>query len=379
MDDLNFDDLHESVRSTARAYGSTEHGVRIAHKDGAGAGSMNARLHTREAKEAEESARLADGATRSSGAGDRVLAEDADPYATCFEVDVARIRSAAAFRRMAGKAQVFVAPRNDMLRNRLTHVLEVAQVATTVAGALGLNVALAEAIALGHDCGHGPGGHPAEEAFSAFIPGGFDHAVWGADVVLTPLNLCTQTLDGIRNHSWKRPAPATPEGAVVAWSDRINYVCHDWDDALRAFVVEDGTLPEIVAAKAGTTQQEQLAYFTRELITASACHGTVCMEQSAAEVLDVFRANNFERIYLRPASLEQAEKVVRLLTSLVEFLTEHPANIPDVFTGMLAFPESLEDAAHIAVAYVASMTDRYAFTTAQDLLGLPDSALPRSV
>jgi dGTPase len=274
---------------------------------------------------------------------------------------------------------VFVAPKNDMLRNRLTHVIEVAQVATTVADALGLNVALTEAIALGHDCGHGPGGHPAEEAFSTFIPGGFDHAVWGADVVLTPLNLCAETLDGIRNHSWKRPSPATPEGAVVAWSDRVNYVCHDWDDALRAGVVAEGTLPGIVAAKAGTTQHEQLTYFTRELITASARHGTICMEQSSAEVLDAFRSNNFERIYLRPASLEQAEKVVRLLASLVEFLIEHPANIPDVFTGTLAFPESPEDAAHIAVSYVASMTDRYAFTTAQDLLGLPDSALPRSV
>ena len=274
---------------------------------------------------------------------------------------------------------MFVAPRNDMLRNRLTHVLEVAQVATTVAGALGLNVALAEAIALGHDCGHGPGGHPAEEAFSAFIPGGFDHAVWGADVVLTPLNLCTQTLDGIRNHSWKRPAPATPEGAVVAWSDRINYVCHDWDDALRAFVVEDGTLPEIVSAKAGVTQQEQLAYFTRELITASARHGTVCMEQSAAEVLDAFRANNFERIYLRPAAQEQSAKVVAILEALVEFLVAHPANIPDVFTGAVPFPASSEEAAHVAVAYVASMTDRYAFATAKDLLGLSESSLPRSV
>lgn len=376
MDDL---ELHDSVRTTVRAYGTTENGVRLAHKGGAPAGSFTARLHTREAKEEHEAKLLCDGATRSVGAGDRALAEEADAYATCFEVDVARIRTAAAFRRMAGKAQVFVAPRNDMLRNRLTHVLEVAQVATTVADALGLNVALTEAIALGHDCGHGPGGHPAEEAFSGFIPGGFDHAVWGADMVLTPLNLCSQTLDGIRNHSWKRPAPATPEGAIVAWSDRINYVCHDWDDALRANVVAEGTLPEIVARKAGSTQHEQLAFFTREIITASAEHGTICMEQSAAEVLDAFRANNFERIYLRPAALEQSEKVVRILTSLVEFLAEHPANVPDVFTGAIPFPASPEEAAHVAVAYVASMTDRYAFATAKDLLGLPESAMPRSV
>lgn len=376
MDDL---DLHDSVRSTVSAYGTTENGVRIAHKDGSPAGSFTARLHTREAKEEHEATLLCDGASRAHGAGDRALEEEPDAYATCFEVDVARIRTAAAFRRMAGKAQVFVAPRNDMLRNRLTHVLEVAQVATTVADALGLNVALAEAIALGHDCGHGPGGHPAEEAFSGFLPNGFDHAVWGADVVLTPLNLCNQTLDGIRNHSWKRPAPATPEGAVVAWSDRVNYVCHDWDDALRANIVAEGTLPEIVSRKAGTTQSEQLAFFTRELVESSVEHGTICMRESAAEVLDAFRTNNFERIYLRPAALEQSEKVVRILTSLVEFLAEHPANIPDVFTGAIPFPSTAEQAAHVAVAYAASMTDRYAFATAKDLLGLPDSAIPRSV
>lgn len=376
MDDL---DLHDSMRTTVSAYGMTENGVRIAHKDGASTGSFTARLHTREVKEEHEEKILSDGATRACGAGERARDEEADVYATCFEVDVARIRTAAAFRRMAGKAQVFVAPRNDMLRNRLTHVLEVAQVATIVADALGLNVALTEAIALGHDCGHGPGGHPAEEAFSGFLSGGFDHAVWGADVVLAPLNLCSQTLDGIRNHSWKRPAPMTLEGAVVAWSDRVNYVCHDWDDALRANIVADGTLPEIVAKKAGTTQQEQLTFFTKELITASVEHGTICMRSSAAEVLDAFRTNNFERIYLRHAALEQSEKVVRILTSLVEFLTRYPANIPDVFTGTVLFPRSGEEAAHTAVAYVASMTDRYAFATAKDLLGLPDSMIPRSV
>jgi len=377
MDDL---DLHDSVRTTLRAYGRSDGGLRIAHTGGAPAGSLTARLRTRQDKEEHQDALLADGATRAEGAGKRPVDEEADAYATCFEVDVARIRGAAAFRRMAGKAQVFVAPRNDMLRNRLTHVLEVAQVATAVADALGLNVALAEAIALGHDCGHGPGGHPAEEAFSEFLPGGFDHAVWGADVVLTPLNLCLETLDGIRNHSWKRPAPATLEGAVVAWSDRLNYVCHDWDDALRAGVVRDGTLPEVVAVNAGTSRADQLGFFTRELITASARHGTICMEERAAEVLDAFRTNNFQRIYLRPESLEQSAKVVAVLRSLVEYFVTNPALVPDVAQGLLPCPAPDSDGArHGAVAYVASMTDRYAFTTARELLGVPEAAIPRSV
>ena len=157
--------------------------------------------------------------------------EEPDPWRTCFERDRDRILHAAAFRRLAGKTQVFVFP-DDHQRTRLTHALEVAQVARGVAPALGLNVALTEAIALGHDCGHGPGGHASEDALSPYVAEGYDHAVWGADVVLAPLNLCAETLDGVRNHSWSRPAPATPEGEVVVWADRIAYVCHDFEDAV---------------------------------------------------------------------------------------------------------------------------------------------------
>src|SRR5205807_1201391 len=130
----------------------------------------------------------------------------------------------------------FVFP-DDHQRTRLTHALEVAQVATAVARATRLNVALTEAIALGHDCGHGPGGHASEEALSPYLDGGYDHAVWGADVVLEPLNLCAETLDGIRNHSWSRPAPATLEGAVVSSADRCAYTAHDLEHAVRAGVV----------------------------------------------------------------------------------------------------------------------------------------------
>ncbi|MFN5606050.1 MAG: HD domain-containing protein, partial [Actinomycetes bacterium] len=122
---------------------------------------------------------------------------------TCFERDRDRILHAPAFRRLAGKTQVFVFP-DDHQRTRLTHALEVAQVAVAVARPLGLNVALTEAIALGHDCGHGPGGHASEDALAPYVADGFDHAVWGADVTLSHLNLCRQTLDGIRNHSWSR-------------------------------------------------------------------------------------------------------------------------------------------------------------------------------
>ena len=185
--------------------GHATDGVEVAHHDSTAAVEAGAALD-REAREALEAASLRPGATLSVGAGQRTVEEAPDRTRTCFERDRDRILHATAFRRLAGKTQVFVFP-DDHQRTRMTHALEVAQVARSVSWALGLNVPLTEAIALGHDCGHGPGGHASEDALSPYVEGGFDHAAWGADVTLRPLNLCEQTLDGIRNHSWSRPAP----------------------------------------------------------------------------------------------------------------------------------------------------------------------------
>src|SRR5262245_16866707 len=178
----------------------------------------------REEREAELDTSLAPGATRALGAGTRLRVEVPDPYRLCFERDVDRIKHSRPWRRLAGKCQVFIAPEDDHLRTRLTHAVEVAQIAVGIARAAGLNVALTEAIALAHDCGHGPAGHALERALTPYVPGGYGPAVYGADVTLAPLNLCVETLDGVRNHSWRRPEPATPEGEVVAWADRIAYV-----------------------------------------------------------------------------------------------------------------------------------------------------------
>ena len=215
-------------------------------------GRHRARTDTfdRLAREKADDEAMAPLATRAWGAGDRARAEEPDPWRTCFERDRDRILHAPAFRRLAGKTQVFVFP-DDHQRTRLTHALEVAQVATSVARALGLNVPLTEAIALGHDCGHGPGGHASEDALSPYVDGGYDHAVWGADETLISLNLCAETLDGVRNHSWSRPAPATPEGEVVSWADRIAYVCHDFEDAVAAGIVTPEMLPPLVAERCG--------------------------------------------------------------------------------------------------------------------------------
>jgi len=328
----------------------------------------------REQREAVERSTLRPGATRAEGAGERARPEPADPHRTCFERDRDRVLHSSSFRRLAGKTQVFVFPA-DHQRTRLTHALEVAQVATGIARAAGLNASLTEAIALGHDCGHGPGGHASEEAFDAFLPEGYDHAVWGADVVLTPLNLCAQTLDGIRNHSWARPTPATPEGEVVSWADRIAYCAHDFEDAVQAGIVSGDDLPPEVADVCGRTRREQLGAFISAVIRSLAEHGVVGMEADEAGALARLRTFNYERIYSRPESIAQSEAVVSLLRALVEHFVARPEALPAEHRASADVP----DPVRAAVAYVAGMTDRFAFATAERELGWPAARLPRGI
>ena len=332
--------------------------------------SITPRLLDRKVREELEEAALAPGATRSRDGGERALPEEPDPLRTCFERDRDRILHSTAFRRLAGKTQVFVYPA-DHQRTRLTHALEVAQVATAVSRAVGLNVALTEAIALGHDCGHGPGGHASEDAFDRFVPGGYHHAVWGAEVVLTPLNLCRETLDGIRNHSWSLPTPATPEGAVVSWADRCAYSAHDLEDAVSAGVVRLDQLPEEVTAVLGASRRQQLSTLIAALVRGIQHTGVIGMDTAHAEALAALRAFNYTHIYNRPASVDQGEAVVAVLSALVEHFAEHPEQLPEGRVEVSPGP------VHAAVAYVAGMTDRFAFDTAVDLLGWPVERLPR--
>jgi len=326
-------------------------------------------------REALEDERMASGATRATGSGDRPRPEPPDPFRTCFERDRDRILHSASFRRLAGKTQVFVFP-DDHQRTRLTHALEVAQVATAIARACRLNVALTEAIALGHDCGHGPGGHASEDALTPYLPEGFDHAVWGADVVLDSANLCRQTSDGIRNHSWSRPAPSTPEGEVVSWADRIAYVCHDFEDAVSAGIVTPDVLPPSVLAQCGWSRSRQLGAFINGLVDGVRASGRIGMTEPLAEALSDFRACNYQRIYLRPASTAQGAAVISMLRALVEYFADRPNLIPTVgFPGVEA---GSAPALRAAVTYVAGMTDRFACQSAVARLGWDPSQLPQS-
>ncbi len=355
-------------------------GIRFAHGDSrtrSGLGPPVAGLD-RHARQDLERERLAPGATPALGAGRRLVPEDPDPWRTCFERDRDRILHATSFRRLAGKTQVFVFP-DDHQRTRLTHALEVAQVATSVARACRLNVALTEAIALGHDCGHGPGGHASEDALSPYLDEGFDHAPWGADVSLAPLNLCAETLDGIRNHSWSRPAPATPEGEVVSWADRIAYVCHDFEDAVRSGIVTTDALPALVRDRCGDRRGRQLGTFIDALVSTILTHGRIAMADEQAEALAVFRASNYEHIYLRPSSVAQGRSVMAVLRALVDYFSDRPNVIPDQSKRTTGLTGGEPEAVRAAVAYVAGMTDRFAFNQAVALLGWDPDKLPAGV
>ena len=387
MDDLPYADAADKRAdrwaSTMAGHASAE--VVLAHADSRAEVGATTILR-REIREEREDAILAEHATRSGGAGNRAIEEASDPHRTCFERDRDRILHDSSFRRLAGKTQVFVFP-EDHQRTRMTHALEVAQVGRSVAAALSLNVPLVEAMAIGHDCGHGPGGHASEDALSPYLDGGFDHAPWGADVTLQPLNLCAETLDGIRNHSWSLPAPQTPEGEVVSWADRIAYVCHDFEDAVAAGIVTEEMLPSIVAERCGRDRSTQLGTFVRAMVTATMTSGRVGMTPDIAEALAAFRKFNYEHIYLRPASERQSDAVIALLRALVEHYADRPHALPQATTA--AVLGAGIDVAHIdagsaaalraAVGYVAGMTDRFACQQGLAQLNWDPSKLPAGI
>ncbi len=353
----------------------------VAHSGGivlAHAGEPPPRVHPllrdRQAREDLEERDLVDGATKARGSGNRRQLEEPDHLRTCFEQDRDRILHSTAFRRLAGKTQVFVFPA-DHQRTRLTHALEVAQVAAAVARAVGLNVALTEAMALGHDCGHGPGGHASEDAFDPFIPEGYHHAVWGADVVLPRLNLCAETLDGIRHHSWSLPTPTTPEGVVTSWADRCAYSAHDLEDAISAGIVSIDDVPQSVVEVLGRSRSAQLDSLITSLVRCISSTGTIGMDATCADALGDLRAFNYERIYRRPESDVQTAAVVKILTAL----TEHFASHPQLLSEALSLEEVEADPVRAAVTYVAGMTDRFAFDAAVRLLNWPSNQLPQGI
>ena len=318
------------------------------------------RRRDRAAREAEEE-HLSPSATRSSDSRGRVRAEAQDEFRTVFERDRDRIIHSKAFRRLKHKTQVFLNPEGDHFVTRLTHTMQVTQVARSLAAALSLNEALAEAIALGHDVGHSPFGHTGEDALSPyFAPAEWHHAAQSVRIfeVLEDANLTWEVRDGIRAHSWRiEPPPATPEAFCVRFADRIAYLAHDALDAMRAGALDRATLPRSVVEHFGEPGREWIAAMIGAVITESLRVGAVRMDESTLGVMTELREFMFERVYHAPELLRQQRSAIAVIRDLMEWHLQNPEDIPGTYRQHEARPVVQ------AADYIAGMTDRYALAT----------------
>jgi dGTPase len=310
-------------------------------------------------REAGEEA-LAPAATRASRSRGRRRDEEPDAFRTAFERDRDRILHSKAFRRLKHKTQVFLNPEGDHYVTRLTHALQVTQVARSLARALGLNEPLAEAIALAHDVGHTPFGHTGEDALAPYFDGGWHHSYQGVRIyeVLEDCNLTWEVRDGIRAHTWKiDPPPATAEGLCVRFADRIAYLTHDALDALRAGILEAGDLPVATRRHLGAPGTEWIGRMIHAVVEQSLASGRVAMAPETLEVMQELRAFMFERVYQSGDNLRRKDAAIDVIRRLMDHYRAHPDDIPATYRDADA------DATTQAADWVAGMTDRFALAT----------------
>ncbi len=314
-------------------------------------------------------------AARSDG-GERRTPEGECGLRSPFQRDRDRIVHSKAFRRLKHKTQVFVAPEGDHYRTRLTHTLEVTQIARTVARALRLNEDLTEAIGLGHDLGHPPFGHIGEDVLDTCLRERFgrgfrhyEHSLRVVDELERDgigLNLTADVRDGILCHSGRAPQPRTLEGRIVRLVDRVAYINHDIDDALRAGVLAEADLPADAIATLGTTGSIRIDRLVHDLVEHADAAGDIVQGAEAGEAMLALRAFMFERVYLGPHARREHEKVERVMRTLFEHYCELPGGPPDGGGAPGAdLPTRITD-------YLAGMTDRYCIRTFEQL-AVPES------
>jgi dGTPase len=318
------------------------------------------RRRDRAAREAEED-HLSPAATRSRKSRGRERPEEPDEFRTAYERDRDRIIHSKAFRRLKHKTQVFLNPEGDHFVTRLTHTMQVTQVARALAAALSLNEPLAEAIALGHDVGHSPFGHTGEDALSPyFAPDEWHHAAQSVRIleVLEDANLSWEVRDGIRAHSWKiAPPPTTPEAFCVRFADRIAYLAHDALDALRAGVLRRGAFPTDVIDRFGEPGRPWINAMINAVIEESLRVGSVRMDEATLGVMNQLRDFMFEHVYQSAEQQRQQRRAVAVIRDLMDWHLEHPQEIPDSYRQHEA-PLVVQ-----AADYIAGMTDRFALAT----------------
>lgn len=303
-------------------------------------------------------------ATRSARTKGRLREEKPCAMRTDFQRDRDRIIYCKAFRRLKNKTQVFFSPEGDHYITRLTHTLDVAQIARSMARALALNEDLAEAIALGHDLGHTPFGHSGERILDKLAPGGFRHneqSVRVVDVLEKDgagLNLTFEVRDGILNHK-KSGRPATPEGMCVSIADRIAYINHDLDDAVRAGVLKPCDVPVEITDVLGTSSKERINTAISSVFSESYGKPEVKMGEEVERASEALRAFMFERVYFTEFARREEEKAARMLSYMYEYFTCNTQKLLETFIKLLErFPKE-----QVVCDYISSMTDRYAVYT----------------
>lgn len=314
-------------------------------------------------------------ASKSAESAGRDIPEEECDIRPVYQRDRDRILHSNSFRRLKDKTQVFLAPEGDHYRTRLTHTLEVSQNARTIAKALRMNEDLTEAIALGHDIGHTPFGHAGERALRRVCPEGFEHNVQSVRVVEVlekrgnGLNLTKEVRDGILNHKTKGN-PSTLEGKIVRFSDKIAYIHHDMDDAIRGKILREEDIPKELRNTLGDTTTKRFDCFTHDIIRNSEGKNDICMSDEISEAMMELRQFMFDRVYTNPLVKGEEAKAERLVEFLYEYYLDRFDEIPEEYKALVENQGTSRERA--VCDYVSSMSDRYAVGVFNELF-LPNS------
>ena len=325
-------------------------------------------MTVRERLEQTEYTLLASEAQKAAETKGRAYAEEESDVRTCYQRDTDRIVHSKAFRRLMHKTQVFLQPEGDHYRTRMTHTLEVSRIARTIARSLRLNEDLTEAIALGHDLGHTPFGHAGEVALSEVMGIPFRHNEQSLRVVDLlekdgqGLNLTHEVRMGILGHTGLS-IPETWEGQIVRTSDRIAYINHDLDDAMRAGILTDKDVPRSISYVLGESHRERINTLVMDMIGRTQETGVLGMHPEVAAAMDELRTFLFARVYKNPVAKGEESKARAMLQALYTYYTKHPEKLPADFIPQLDF----DGMPRVICDYIAGMTDKYAVAKYEEI------------
>ncbi len=323
----------------------------------------------REQLEKMERENLSTFATLSENSKGRLKPEEQCDIRPVFQRDRDRIIHSKSFRRLKDKTQVFLTPEGDHYRTRLTHTLEVSQNARTIAKALRLNEELVEAIALGHDLGHTPFGHAGERALDEVCPGGFKHNLQSVRTVDLlekgghGLNLTMETRDGIKNHQTSS-MPETLEGKIVRLSDKIAYIHHDMDDAIRGNILTEADVPKEIGEVIGYTTRERLDHLIHDIVNTSFEKNDILMSPDVEQAMKKMRQFMFERVYQSPIAKAEEHKAEELVKTLFDYYVIHKDKMPVEFLNLIDAGEKVE---RVVCDFIGAMTDHFAIATYEEI------------